>query len=188
MKVDVQEYTTKALDEAIDKIAHGDMQALSVLYDMTHQKVYGLILSMLKNQHDAQDILHDCYVNIVSAAPTYKSKGRPLYWILGIARNLCLLKIRERNKLVNVPYEDWEESIDSSKDISVEEKMVIHEFMSILSDEERQIIYLHAVAGYKHREIAHTMQLALPTVLSKYHRAIKKLRHEIEKGENLYEQ
>jgi RNA polymerase sigma-70 factor (ECF subfamily) len=48
--------------------------------------------------------------------------------------------------------------------------------MERLSDEERQIIVLHAVAGFKHREIGEMLDLALPTVLSKYHRAIKKLR------------
>ena len=176
MKIDVQEYRNQILDEAIEKIAHGDMHALSEIYQMTHNKVYGLILSILKNRHDAQDVLHDCYVSVVSSASTYKSSGRPVYWILGIARNLCLT--------VNISYEDWEESIDGNNDISVEEKMVVHEFMNILSDEERQIVYFYAVMGYKHREIAHMMELPLPTVLSKYHRALKKLRIELKKGEN----
>ena len=184
MKIDVHEYSNKILDEAIEKIAHGDTHALSEIYQMTHQKVYGLILSILKNRHDAQDVLHDCYVSVVSSASTYKSSGRPVYWILGIARNLCLLKLRERKKMVNITYEDWEESIDGNNDISVEEKMVVHEFMNILSDEERQIVYFYAVMGYKHREIAHMMELPLPTVLSKYHRALKKLRIELKKGEN----
>ncbi len=45
-----------------------------------------------------------------------------------------------------------------------------------LSDDERQIVMLYAVAGLKHREIADLMEMALPTVLSKYHRTLKKLR------------
>ena len=47
--------------------------------------------------------------------------------------------------------------------------------MEKLTDEEREIVMLHAVAGFKHREIAHMMDMALATVLSKYHRAMKKL-------------
>ena len=70
MKVDVSNYTNQILDEAIYKIANGDTHALSDIYEMTHQKVYGLILSMLKNRHDAQDVLHDCYVSVVSSAVT----------------------------------------------------------------------------------------------------------------------
>ena len=47
-------------------------------------------------------------------------------------------------------------------------------------DEERRIVLLHAVTGMKHREIAALLELTLPTVLSKYHRALKKMRSTLE--------
>ena len=54
--------------------------------------------------------------------------------------------------------------------------------LKLLSDEERQIITLHAVSGLKHRQIAELLDIPLSTVLSKYNRAIKKLRNKIEGG------
>ena len=48
--------------------------------------------------------------------------------------------------------------------------------MEQLSDGERQIVALHAVAGLRHRQIAALLELPLSTVLSKYARAIKKLK------------
>ena len=54
--------------------------------------------------------------------------------------------------------------------------------MDTLSDEEREIVSLHALTGLKHREIAAMMDLALPTVLSKYHRALKKLKNSLQGG------
>jgi RNA polymerase sigma-70 factor (ECF subfamily) len=48
--------------------------------------------------------------------------------------------------------------------------------MEALSDTERQIVVLHAVSGFKHREIAAHLGLPLATVLSKYYRAIKKMK------------
>ena len=51
-----------------------------------------------------------------------------------------------------------------------------------LSLEEREIVYLYAIAGFKHREIANLLQLPLATVLSKYHRSIKKLKIKYEEG------
>ena len=51
--------------------------------------------------------------------------------------------------------------------------------MELLSDEERQIVILHAVAGFKHRETAKFLALPLSTILSKYNRAIKKLKNHI---------
>ena len=52
--------------------------------------------------------------------------------------------------------------------------------MNHLSDEERQIVVLHAVAGFKHREIADLTGLSLTGVLSKYSRALKKLKQYME--------
>ena len=49
-------------------------------------------------------------------------------------------------------------------------------YRSPLSDGERQIVALHAVAGLRHRQIAALLELPLSTVLSKYARAIKKLK------------
>jgi RNA polymerase sigma-70 factor (ECF subfamily) len=68
---------------------------------------------------------------------------------------------------------------DSYSEEQTMDKLVIQQCMSRLNDDERQILVLHAVAGFKHREIAALMDLALPTVLSKYHRAIRKLRNYI---------
>ena len=52
--------------------------------------------------------------------------------------------------------------------------------MAGVSDEESQIVMLHAVAGLKHREIADMLDMPLATVLSKYNRALKKMRRIIE--------
>ena len=56
-------------------------------------------------------------------------------------------------------------------------------FCRLRGEEERQIILLHAVTGLKHREIAGLMELPLATVLSKYHRGLKKMRAQMEGDE-----
>ena len=63
--------------------------------------------------------------------------------------------------------------------------MVLHAALYSLSEEEQRIVLLHATTGLKHREIAHILDLALPTVLSKYHRALKKLKRILEGDEAL---
>ena len=49
--------------------------------------------------------------------------------------------------------------------------------------DERQVVTLHAVTGWKHKEIAALLDLPLSTVLSKYRRALQKLRDILEGGE-----
>lgn len=171
------------LEGYIAQIADNDTSALAELYSKTSDSVYGFALSLLKNTYDAEDVLHDCYLNIFSAAANYRPDGKPMAWILTITRNLCLMKIREYKRTNAEVPEDWEKYIEEKESITPEDKIVIHACMQCLSDSERQIVVLHAVSGFKHREIAEILTVPLPTVLSKYRRALKKLKDQIMKGE-----
>ncbi len=174
---------TSQLEEYISEIGKGSLSAMEDLYKSTSVSVYSFALSFLKNTQDAQDVLHDCYINVYNSAGRYRSHKKPMAWIITITRNLCLMKLRERAKITSVPQEDWELFLEKSEKISPEDRQILYECMKTLSEEERQIIVLHAVSGFKHREIAEVMKIPLPTVLSKYSRALKKLKKQLMKGE-----
>ena len=70
-----------------------------------------------------------------------------------------------------------------SHDVTTEDRTVLTAALSALSEEERQIIMLHVTAGLKHREIAQLLELPLSTVLSKYRRALSKLKQKLEGGD-----
>ena len=76
---------------------------------------------------------------------------------------------------------DWESCLSESLSISEEDRLTVRACMTELSDTERKILLLHAVSGFKHREIADFLSMPLATVLSKYSRALKKLRSILEK-------
>ena len=97
-------------------------------------------------------------------------------WILTITRNLCLKQLNRQSKTTEWNPDIWNNGMDMNISMATEDRLVIRECMETLSDDERQIVVLHAVAGFKHREIASLLGLTLSTVLSKYHRAIKKLK------------
>lgn len=164
------------LDRLLGAISAGDRAALEQLYRQTHGAVYGFALSVLKNAHDAEDVLHDCYVAVWRSAGGYRPQGKPMAWLMTITRNLCMQLLRERKKQAELPQEDWEPYLRSREEMTAEDRLVLTACMERLSDEERQIVTLHAVSGFKHREIAALLELPLPTVLSKYSRAIKKLK------------
>lgn len=171
-----QKENHQELDGLLYAVASGDMEAFEQLYHLTNASVYAFALSILKNSHDAQDVLHDCFVAIHGAASGYRSSGKPMAWIITITRNLCFKLLKERERTTSLSLEDWKDHIDLCTQMTADDKVVLKQCMERLSDQERQIVVLHAVAGFKHREIGEMMDLALPTVLSKYHRAIKKLR------------
>lgn len=175
------------LDRLIDEIGRErSSEALAALYCAASGSVYAYSLSLLKNVHDAQDALHDCFVQIFLSAPGYVSAGKPMAWILTIARSKCMQMLRERKTRTDAPEESWEDLLGAAQAANVEDSLVIRECMLRLTQEERQIVLLHAVAGFRHREIAEFLQLPLPTALSKYSRAMRKLREYFgkERGQN----
>ena len=177
------DYGPVELEALLESIAKGDQEALAALYDHARGAVYGLALSYLKNGHDADDIAQDTFVRVWEKAPLYRPQGSPMAWILTIAKNLSLMRLREQNKTADLAQEDWESLAIPSPAVSVEERQVLHAALTALDDTERQVILLHAVSGLKHREIAELLEIPLATALSKYHRGLKKLKAKLEGDE-----
>lgn len=169
-------YKKLNIDEAIfNRIAENDMEAFEMLYNLTERSVYSFALSILKNHEDAMDVLQETYLKIRGAAHLYKPMGKPMAWIFTIARNLSMSKLRTMNKAI-IPAEDLEDNLSFSYVHDSLDKLVLQAALTILDLEEREIILLHAISGFKHREIAENLNLSLGTVLSKYHRGINKLK------------
>ena len=164
-------------DTVIQEIANGNMVAFHRLYENISGSVYGFALSITKNTYDAEDVLQDTFLTIYRKAADYQPHGKPMAWILTIARNLALMKLRAQKKEIGLEESQVENSIAFSKIEEAEAKTMLQTFLGILNDEERQIVMLHTVSGLKNREIAALMEIPLNTVLSKYHRAIKKLKN-----------
>lgn len=163
------------IESEIIKMASGDKSALARLYADTYTPVYSYILSFLKNTYDTEDVLHDLYVSVFVNAKSYKPGGKPLAWIFAIARNMSLKKLSERKRNADFEDEDWEKLLVEDE-MSLEESSAVRMCLTRLSSDEREIVIMHGVAGFMHKEIAKIMSLPLGTVLSKYNRAIKKLR------------
>ena len=151
-----------ALEDCIARIAGGDKDALADLYSRTRPAVYGFALSIVKNAHDAEDILHDAYLQVWNAAGGYRRQGKPMAWVLTITRNLAISRLREHGRTEPLVQEDWQDRLADNPAVTHEDRMMLE-------------AVLHALTGLRHREIAALLGLPLPTVLSKYSRALKKL-------------
>mgnify|MGYP002563752063 CR=1 FL=1 len=164
------------LQQLLHRIAGGEREALAELYQRTKTAVYGLALSYLKNAHDAQDLTQDVYVQVWNCAEQYRPAGSPMGWLLTVCRNLCLMRLRREKNNAALSEEEWDAIPAQECGLDANERILLQYTLAALSDEERRIVLLHAATGMKHREIAALLELTLPTVLSKYHRALKKMR------------
>lgn len=171
-----REEERQELEQLLSEIAGGDLEALAQLYERTRTAVYGLALSYLKNAHDAQDVTQDTFVRVWDSAQQYRPHGSPMGWLLTVCRNLALMKLRQGARNVELEDEEWNAIPAESEGLSLEDRELLQTALGQLEEQERRVVVLHAVTGLKHREIAALLELPLATVLSKYHRALKKLR------------
>ena len=164
------------LQQQLLRIAGGEREALAELYQHTRLAVYGLALSYLKNVQDAQDLTQDVYVQVWNCAEQYCPSGSPIGWLLTVCRNLCLMHLRREKKNAALSEEEWNAIPVQECGLDADERALLQHALAVIGEEERRIVMLHAVTGMKHREIAALLEMPLATVLSKYHRALKKMR------------
>ena len=173
----------RELDGLLLRVGQGDREAFARLYAQTRGAVYALALSLLGDAHEAQDVAQDAYVRVWESAPAYRSQGSPMAWLLTIVRNLARSRLRQGGRQTTLDEEEWNAIPAAAPEVSPEDRAVLQASLARLGAEERQIVLLHAVSGLKHREIALLLEQPLSTVLSKYHRGLKKLRS-LMKGES----
>lgn len=176
-------------DRLLLSVADGQMEAFRVLYEETARKVYGYALAILKNTQEAEEVMQDTYMAILRQAGQYKPDGKPMAWIFTIARNLCYMRLRRQASWGGVSLEElkeqeegWEPGQLCQAIEAAPEKQALLDALQALKEEDRSLVLLHDAAGMKHREIAEVLGLPLPTVLSRYRRALKKLYENMEKS------
>lgn len=177
------ERRSQELELLLLRTGRGDRDSFARLYSLSRGAVYALALSLLHDAREAQDVTQDVFVRVWEGAPSYRPRGAPMAWLLTVARNLSRSRLRQSGRQVLLDEEEWNAIPAGAPEVTPEDRTLLQEALAALRGDERQIILLHAVAGLKHREIAALLELPLSTVLSKYHRGLKKLRAQM-KGES----
>ena len=168
-------YVNHVCDKAIVGIAEGDVNALSVLYDQLSRQIYFVAYAIVKNQHDAEDVLQQTLCEIVKNAHRYQKGTNARAWVLGIARNQALLVCRDRK--THVPLETLENDTQyAEKDEELLSSLTLFDALRTLSEEEQQIVLLRIESGLKCKEIAELLQITVSAAEKKYQRALKKLK------------
>lgn len=160
------------------RIADGDENAFEELYRLTYKPLFSFILSLTADEEKTRDIMQETYLNVYMSASRYRDKGNPLAWIMKIGKNIFLMEKRRKDSNI-IFMEDPDSyvpgiSYDSIENIEARETLQM--LFESLTLQERSIVTLHDLSGFRHREIADILELPIGTVLSKYHRAVGKLK------------
>ena len=81
----------------LQRIAARDTGALAELYDRHSRLLFGLILRIVRDRAEAEEILQETFVRVWTRAETYDAQvGGPLPWIVRVARNCAIDRLRAR--------------------------------------------------------------------------------------------
>ena len=161
------------------RVANREEDAVRELYEATYKPLFAFLLSYTHNYADAEDLLQETYMKVIGAAHLYREKGNPMAWIMKIGKNQFLMQARKNQTQIVMESEDVEacEDIPLDQISDVDTRIWMEQLFTCLTREEQLIIILHTLMGFKHREIAQELDLPLGTVLTKYNRALKKLKN-----------
>ncbi len=175
----------------------GDSAAFELLFEAFRGPLYSYLARTTGDRHLAEDLLQDVFLRLIENIGRYEESGRFEAWIFRIAANRVRDWARRRTSSEWVGSmtgrsEDSDEPgvLDRSVDQPPDEGLVRREevarletAMSHLEREEREVLALRHYSELSFREIAEISGCPLGTVLARSHRALLKLRHELEAAE-----
>lgn len=158
----------------------GNLKALSPLFEKYHIKLYNFFLRLTQDRDLSEDLVQSVFRRIINYRKSFNEQHQFRSWMYQIARNELTYHYK-KHKMMFSDYHDTEhlqfEEDSASEEIEAENrKLILHEAMKQLSQDQREIIELSKFQGLRYKEIGEILQLSKSAVKVKIHRSIKKLK------------
>jgi RNA polymerase sigma-70 factor, ECF subfamily len=170
----------------------GDTSAFEELVNRYESKIFRLTMNITRNREDAEDSMQDAFLKAYAHLETFKEDSRFYTWLVRIAFNQALMKLRKRRPNVVSLDDDLDTGEDTiPRDVedwgpSPEERFEQTELSGILSsviselDPSFRIVFqLRDIEQLSTEETAEVLGLSVPAVKSRLLRARLKLRQKL---------
>ena len=178
----------------VESCRRGDYDCFEKIVGEHEKKIYNLALRMLGSPDDARDILQDTFLKVYDHLDKFRGDSRLSTWIYRIAMNEALMKIRrEKGRMVSLDtfkvsegevrsldIEDWAQK-PLDKLLTRELGKEMDTAVSGLPEDYRAVFLLRDVEGLSNADIARVLDISVPAVKSRLHRARLFLRGELSK-------
>jgi RNA polymerase sigma factor (sigma-70 family) len=170
--------------DVVERCKGGDRQAQFELYRLYSQAMYNICLRMLGNQHDAEDLLQNSFVDVFRHLQSFRYQSSVGAWIKRIVVNNCINHLKKRRLAItelnertvsDEPDSGFQESYQPKLSVETVKKAV-----AALPDGYRVVFSLYMFEGYDHKEIGEILDISEATSKSQYSRAKRKLRELLE--------
>jgi RNA polymerase sigma-70 factor (ECF subfamily) len=167
--------------ELVSLLLQQNGQAFSYLYDNYSPALFGIINQIIPDKNISADVLQDVFINIWKKINSYdETKGRLFTWMLNIARNAAIDKIRSRpyqNSLKNQPLTETVNTLTANSVVNPQVNDIgLKKLVNRLKPEYRELIELSYFQGFTHEEISKLLNLPLGTVKTRIRTALTQLR------------
>lgn len=168
-------------DQLVSLLKARDKDALGYLYDNYSSALYGAIVRIVSDEDVAEEVLQDAFMKYWDKIEQYDSgKGRFFTWMINIARNLAIDKLRSKEikkagktDTMETYVAGIEQSHQQYQDIDA---IGLKEAMNSLREEERFILEMAYFKGYTQSEISDEFDIPLGTVKTRLRMGMKSLR------------
>lgn len=167
--------------DLVTQLKTNDRIAFEYLYDHYSAALYGVILKIVKDEEKAADVLQDSFLKIWRSISTYSpEKGSLFTWMLNVARNTAIDKLRAEAKTTNKvmrldAFADLDPGISDGWYRNIQ-LMDVGAWVERLSPERRIPIELVYFQGYTHEEVAEKLSIPLGTIKSRIRKGLQELR------------
>ena len=169
-------------EEILPLVLKRDERSFTTLYDMYSKSLFSVITNLIKDREEAEDVLQEVFVKIWKNIDSYnESKGRLYTWMLNIARNTSIDKLRSKgfnNSQKNLSADNFVHLLDDSNKLNNRiDTIGIKEFVQKLKPKCIQLIDLLFFKGYTQQEASDELEIPLGTVKTQNRNCMNDLRN-----------
>lgn len=139
------------------------------VYEQYFDKIYYKILGSVKNPEDAEDIAQEVFMSVYKNLKKFREDSNIYTWIYKIAIN----KIYDFFKKKKLNFELNDAILDVDDGIDLNNNLLLKDQLEKLGTQEREVVILKDIYGYKLKEIADMKNINLSTLKSIYYKALK---------------
>jgi RNA polymerase sigma-70 factor (ECF subfamily) len=169
--------------ELVRRARAGDPRAHSTLVGRYMRPAYLVALSVTRHHENAEDAAQEAFVVAMQRLDECRNPERFGGWLMTIVKNRSRNLLRRENLRQTSDVPETVEGDDPTPDRESDRRELrglLREAMDALSEVQREVVLLHDLEGWKHREIADRLEIPSGTVRSHLHFARKKLRGALE--------
>lgn len=180
--------TTMAIDSdgaLLTAIAQGERDALAMLYDRYAGLMLGLAQRILGNRRDAEDLIHDVFLEIWRKAGHYDpARGTVRTWILVRLRSRALDRCKSAGRVRSVALEDAQvpEKSTAHEEASSLDRKRVRVAVEALPEKQRAVLRLAYFKGLSASEIARELDIPVGTAKSRAAAGLRGLRRGLQEG------